>query len=369
VEGNVLVVGDFSSESQESIIAACKRSSMEANFTHSFDSVLSSVKNRKPDAVFISCESSIGKATCNFLALGIGDEKIPMFGLTKGISELNFGEFLSWGGHDVLDISDIDGLVPRLRAVRKLPVSFKGTTLSRGRALVADLDEDRSAMTSKVMRLAGYDVTLTKNSIEAERIAMEGNISLMVIDVKMSPASGIDIITKLSKFGKKIPTILCAPPKFSKEERRYLSEFAHVIWHDSFSPPHNLMFLANKLMDTHIESLRAHPRLLYGTCVWFRKAGQEEDTIGLTYNVSEGGVFIATMMPLETGEIVWLELTPPRAERRVRLEGISVWINGFGPNGKATAPPGVGVCVVDGSKNDLERYREGCKMLGAELGM
>ena len=68
---------------------------------------------------------------------------------------------------------------------------------------------------------------------------------------------------------------------------------------------------------------------------------------------------------------MWLELCPPRAERRVRLVGKVAWRRGLGKGEFATVPPGFGVQIVDGAKMDLEvwldRYRAFAEMLGVSL--
>jgi len=60
---------------------------------------------------------------------------------------------------------------------------------------------------------------------------------------------------------------------------------------------------------------------------------------------------------------VWLELWAPRSSRRVRLAGKVAWRRHFGPNERATVPPGFGVQVTAGLAGDLERWRDGCALL------
>ena len=67
------------------------------------------------------------------------------------------------------------------------------------------------------------------------------------------------------------------------------------------------------------------------------------------------------------GSEAWLEIAPPRSDRRVRLEGKVVWTRGFGPNDVATIPPGFGVQVTGGSVGDLERFTRGYHAFAAEL--
>ncbi|HEY6460212.1 MAG TPA: hypothetical protein VIY73_08670, partial [Polyangiaceae bacterium] len=64
--------------------------------------------------------------------------------------------------------------------------------------------------------------------------------------------------------------------------------------------------------------------------------------------------------PLDSGADVWVDLWPPRSERRVRLAGKVAWRRGFGAQG-STVPPGFGVKIVDGLAGDLEKWQAGCR--------
>ena len=62
--------------------------------------------------------------------------------------------------------------------------------------------------------------------------------------------------------------------------------------------------------------MRGTARVLYGTAVAFRPMGRDTDDFGFTYNVSAGGLYVRTLAPPDE-QLVWLELCPPRGERRV----------------------------------------------------
>jgi Tfp pilus assembly protein PilZ len=128
---------------------------------------------------------------------------------------------------------------------------------------------------------------------------------------------------------------------------------------DGYAPPENVLFLANELLNQRGVDKRASPRLLYGTAVAFRAAGRDEDEIGFSYNVNAGGVYVRTLAPLDAGQDVWLEMWPPRSERRVRLCGKVAWRRAYGPQERATVPAGFGVQITDGLGGDLDRWRAG----------
>ena len=135
---------------------------------------------------------------------------------------------------------------------------------------------------------------------------------------------------------------------------------------DGFAPPENVLFLLNELSHKH-ENKRASARLLYGTSAAFRGAGRDEDDVGFTFNLSAGGLYVRTLAPPED-ELVWLELTPPRSERRVRLVGRVAWRRGIAHSATATVPPGFGVEIVDGASSDLKLWRAGYSAFAESVG-
>jgi hypothetical protein len=140
--------------------------------------------------------------------------------------------------------------------------------------------------------------------------------------------------------------------------RQAIASFSKVAITDSFAPPENILFAANELGRSGVEG-RASPRVLYGTMVAFRLAGRDEDELGFTYNVSADGMYVRTLAAPSRGDDLWIELRPPRTDRRVRLEATVAWRRGFGPIESATVPPGFGAQITDATKGDLSRFLAG----------
>jgi hypothetical protein len=161
--------------------------------------------------------------------------------------------------------------------------------------------------------------------------------------------------------------IVTCPPKDIGAARSSVEALGNATVTDGFAPAENVVFLANELERGGANDKRASRRLLYGTAVAFRGAGRDVDDTGFSYNVSVGGLYVRTLSPPED-DIVWVELRPPRSERRVRLEGRVVWRRKFGPSGGATVPPGFGVAISDATKRDLEGWREGYTAFAQMLG-
>ncbi len=161
--------------------------------------------------------------------------------------------------------------------------------------------------------------------------------------------------------------IVIAPPKRMATLSAAIGPLAPVSVADGFAPPENVLFLTNELLSRRGVDKRASPRVLYGTTVSFRAAGRDEDEIGFSYNVSAGGLYVRTLAPLDAEQEVWLDMWPPRSERRVRLAGTVAWKRAFGPSEWATVPAGFGVRVTDGLAGDLDRWRVGYQVFADSL--
>jgi hypothetical protein len=158
---------------------------------------------------------------------------------------------------------------------------------------------------------------------------------------------------------------LVVEPRHVAQLAPLVDPLPYVALGDSFAPPENVLFAANEIARGGGTEGRGSARLLFGAAVRFRVAGREEDEIGFTYNVSETGLYVRTLVAPPAKESVWLEFQPPRSDRRVRLEGVVQWRRPFGPNDQATVPTGFGIEITDGSRADRARFTEGYKALHA----
>jgi uncharacterized protein (TIGR02266 family) len=80
---------------------------------------------------------------------------------------------------------------------------------------------------------------------------------------------------------------------------------------------------------------------------------------GITNNVSEGGVFVATRNLLAKGTVLDLEFTLPDGGPSIRTTGVVRWLREDLEH--IEAPPGMGIQFVelaDAARNRLERFVE-----------
>lgn len=76
---------------------------------------------------------------------------------------------------------------------------------------------------------------------------------------------------------------------------------------------------------------------------------------GLTMNLSEGGVFVATHVILPAGALVGLHLELPRSPQRIMTLGEVRWSRAY--TGNDDVPPGLGIQFVGLDEPSLEAIR------------
>ncbi|MBK8014809.1 MAG: TIGR02266 family protein [Deltaproteobacteria bacterium] len=88
---------------------------------------------------------------------------------------------------------------------------------------------------------------------------------------------------------------------------------------------------------------RREPRLPVEVKIDYRTVGSF--ITDYTRNISKGGTFIRTSLPLDVGERVRLRLTVPGGEAPFALDGVVKWVSTL--RDKDKHPPGMGVEFVD----------------------
>lgn len=309
-------------------------------------------------------EHEQAEALCLSLRSHTRHANVPVVSIVPEPSELAFAEIFSWGGEDVVAQQELPRLRSRLRRLPSAPApSPEGQT--KRRALVVASDRVRRTVLGRVLLGAGYAIQFAGNREETEASLRELAPRLVVVD--SDDLAFFERLRQLAREAQETLFIFSTPPRRVRQCRHGLAETPNLALTDSFAPPENVVFLANELGRSRGVDNRASRRLLYGTLVAFRCAGRERDDSGLTYNVSHAGLYVRSLLsPVE--DTLWLELTPPRSDRRVRLEGEVCWRRPFGPSTLATVPPGFGVRISDGARAELRAWERGYAALACAFG-
>lgn len=353
----MLAYGDFATHEHTTLREAAVSSAIELHTTDSSEAASAWLDENDPCAILLGTASTSAQS----LAIGTRAQKrhrkTPILALAREPSDLEFTGAFSWGADDVVAPDRVWSLTARLRALAR--VRKYSDLPPRGIAVVGELDQGRRVATARVLAIAGFDVLFAITPEDLRRYAGEPGVTLVEVCTELCPEPEA-LIEEAGAQGHAINFVVSAEPKRHADIAAHYDRAPHVRITDASSPPENVVFLANELAAGPIADKRASPRILYGTTVRFRPDGLEDDELGFSFNVSEGGLYVRTLAP-PTEDIVWLELVPPRSTRRVRLVGQVAWRRPFGPNGNATVPPGFGLRIIDGAKLDLDRWREACE--------
>ncbi len=317
----------------------------------------------QPLAVVLRMDAPGAAGACAHLRSQARLASVPIFGATHELSDLVYAELFAWGGDDLVNTTSADSVARRLRSLRggsaaswtAVPATIEPPKFQ---AIVAGPEATWRTVMGRALYNGGFAVRFAADADGVAQEALADGVRVVVAAEDLMPDGAVAALARARAHGSAAAWILVTAPKRMASVHGEVANLGPVFVVDGFAPPENVLFLVNELLAPRGVDKRATPRLLYGTTVAFRLAGREKDEMGFSYNVNAGGVFVRTMAAPEPKQEVWLEMWPPRSERRVRLAGVVAWRRAFGRVG-ATVPAGFGVQLVDGLAGDLDRWRAG----------
>jgi len=357
----MLSFGSFGSEQQMALSMAAEEAAFTLHAVQSPEEAGRWLESHDAMAMLLDTEASESLAVQT--RSSAKHARLPIIALSPEIGDLYFSDAFSWGADDVLPLNSTRPLLTRLRTLPREAGSLPAST--RGTALIAESDKTRRTVVGRVLRNAGYSVTFAVTKEDAALFAQREEVALAVLNAELADDYAATISLARSA-GSTANFIVCAHPRDLKAIRAALEGSPGVSVIDAFAPPENVLFASNDLKGGAINNRRS-ARILYGTTVAFRGAGRDKDDYGFSYNISEGGLYVRTLAPPEEDE-VWIEMAPPRSERRVRLVGKVAWRRRFNHNENATVPPGFGLSIVDGAQADLQTWYDAYRTISAALG-
>jgi DNA-binding response OmpR family regulator len=350
-----IAVGAFTAAQARTIAEASKAAGRSTEFVELLEDA--SVWNSAAPVAGLLLDENVPDLTQQVLKcrLNAALGAVPILVLVAEPSDLGFNEAFSWGADDLVARSFHHGLVRRFRS---LPTDVAGELApERGGAVVAFPDRSRRIVMGRILRNARYTVSFAAEAEELARHAADA-LTMLLVDSALTHDPR-ELIGAAQRSGSTATWVISAPPKALSRIQDALRGVENAVVVDGYGPPENVLFAYNEMQSGGRTDQRSSPRLLYGTTVAFRPEGQEVDDHAFSYNVSEGGLYVRTLAIPER-DTLWLELVPPRTDRRVRLVAEIAWRCPFHRSGQATTPPGFGVRIVDGAQRDLAAWRNGC---------
>lgn len=361
---SVLAFGNFRKAERIDLTVLAQEAALELRFTESTDDAAQWLETNHPRALLLDDKAEHAAQMCQVARSRIERALVPIISVAKELDDLSFEEIFSWGGDDAVELGHLRHLLARIRA---LPADNDASPPSlRGTAVVADPDRARRLVRARVLRNAGYSVRFAAAGDDVVASTRDGGPNLLVIDAEL--AEPLPLLEACGAGLSETNIVVLCPPKQVAATSEQLGTWQKLSVSDSFAPPENVLFIVNELLRGGTSDKRASRRLLYGAKVSFRGEGRERDDFGFTYNISAGGMYVRTLAP-PSDNLVWLELQPPRSDRKVRLEGEVVWRRPFGPSSHATVPAGFGVRIVDGTRRNMEAWLNGYNSFVEALGL
>jgi DNA-binding response OmpR family regulator len=359
-----LAVGEFRASTLAKLDAAAGASAFDLSVVHGAREAAHWLEKTVPSVLVVDGLDAHAKT----VALNVRAEsrlaQLPILAVGDVPHDLAFADLFSWGGDDLISLETDRHLIARLRGLPREEQTR--TAEGRGNALIADADRVRRLVVGRVLRNAGYSVSFAVTLADLQERSSHDRPELVVASLELLENARESVEFSRAR-GETATWIVACPPRELRSQRALLEGLDRAAVTDGFAPPENVLFLANELRNAGTFNQRASKRLLYGTTVAFRGAGREQDDFGYTYNVSEGGLYVRTLAPPDD-DLVWLELAPPRSERRVRLVGKVAWRRRFGPNERATVPHGFGVQIVEAAQSCLTHWRAGYAAFAEMIG-
>jgi len=317
---------------------------------------------RKADLVLVSSESRRAAALCDLVRESSG-VRTAVVGLCSSVTELAYGEFLCWGGDDLVSEHSEPGLRARLRAVRDDLVHADNAprpqVTESMKFLVYGPECADAGPVARQLRHAGHEVLPFRSLGNVQEQLESGELVRLIIDAR-SPGA-VALVTMALETPSCLNVVMtCAPHLIGELRRRYASS-PKVTVIDSYAPPDTVLLVVNDMKRAG-RNQRAAERALYSTLVAFRSAGDSRDELGFAHNISDGGLYVRTLVKPET-DLVWVELTPPGSPDRVRLEARVAWRTPLTRHRESGVPTGFGAQIVDGTRSSLTQWKEGYRRL------
>src|SRR5918994_4698421 len=199
------------------------------------------------------------------------------------------------------------------------PVSAKTVVVADDTAFVRD--RFRAALEG-----AGHRAVTVRTAAELllRLRADMAQIDLLVLDLRLPHANGVDVVRTIRKLDAgKVPILVFSGTIASAEEVRDLAGLGVSGYVNEYSAvQHILPSLAPHLFPDNFNR-RGSPRVVLGIPVAYRVGSTI--AAALTLNLSHGGIAIRTTSPLENGAKIKVRFRMPGSKKDIDAEGRVAW--------------------------------------------
>ena len=315
----------------------------------------------EPKCIFVDGDTAELEATTAWVREDPFLFPTPVIAMVSELCDISFVLAHRKGADDVILRSNIEGVTRRIANLQAFDARAR-PPVSRCKVLISHHVDEHRRLLGRVLRLASFDVHFAVDADEiVESMRSDAGPDLVVVSESILPVSRID---EARHAADAVGTRFVVVSPTSSARITVDTELLRVAMMSESAPHDHLLFVTNDLLRGGCRTMRKSPRYLFDTICGFRPEDSFPSEYGLTYNLSETGIYIRTLDPPEKGQAVRLELKPPGSATPVQLVGTTVWVTTACASVRAT-PPGFGLQLDEGRSpaRDLELYREGYRVL------
>lgn len=226
---------------------------------------------------------------------------------------------------------------------------------ARGQALVVGGAERARAARARTLSSAGFEVTAAETAL-GEPWQTDLRLGLAVVGLDAA-AIAFDLAERARAAGSMCRFVFCVDAREAKAGSTRAKTLDGVRLLDRTAPAESVVFLANEMAQSSLLNQRTSHRVLHPALVRFGPLGAPDAALelGISYDVSQGGLYVRTTAPAKTGSVSLRVQLEDGAF--VALEGRVAWWRGLSYDGQAAAPPGFGVKLEGGTTEALEAFR------------
>jgi uncharacterized protein (TIGR02266 family) len=176
------------------------------------------------------------------------------------------------------------------------------------------------------LEAAGHRAVTVKSAVEllARVRADLADLNLLVIDLRLPHAAGVDLVRSIRKLDAgRLPILIFSGTITNADEVRELAALGVAGYVNEYSAvQHILPSLAPHLFPDNFNR-RGSPRVVLGTPITYRFGNTIAAALSL--NLSRGGIAIRTTSPLEHGATVRIRFRLPGSKTEIEAEGRVAW--------------------------------------------
>jgi len=310
----------------------------------------------RPKCIFVDGETEELATTTTWIREDPFLFATPVIAMVSDLRDASFVQAYRKGADDVILRSNLGGVTRRIANLQDFDPTAR-PPVSRGRVVISHPVDEYRRLLGRVLRQACFDVHFAVDADEIiTAMASEPGPDLVVVSNQLLPVANIERARRAANAPKTRFVVVSA----AASTRIMLdAKFPHAATISEGAPHDHLLFVANDLLRDGCRQVRQSPRYLFDTICSFRTEGEFSPEYGLTYNMSQTGIYVRTLDPPPKNTTLWLELRPPGTTATVHLRGTLVWVATPGASSRAT-PPGFGLQIDAHASpaRDLKFYRD-----------